>query len=99
MSDPTMILHPRWGWLCDEAPLFERVFDGKEDETYLDVVVGARPGDPGEAMALVFYELQFGVERSVDVQISGLDIGDWTPLTTAARELLAALSAEMGGVA
>lgn len=97
MSEPTMILHPRWGWLCDETPLFERVFD-RDTETYLNVVVGAVAGDaPGEPMELVYYELQYGVERQdLSVQTSGLDIGDWRPITTAARELFAAFIAEVG---
>ena len=85
-GEPVWINNPRWGWLPDECPLFERRFRS-------------------HGFALEFLNALCELDRArvtysevtphcIAITTSNYAKGEWTPLTTTARELLAALTAE-----
>jgi hypothetical protein len=86
-GEPTWVKHPVHGWLPDECPLFE-------DPRY------ARGGMWGNYALNELYAFD-GNYAPLDANIVSLGLmGSWpdgniVPLTTAARDLLAALKAEV----
>lgn len=79
--------HPRWGWLPDEAPLFEALFRRDAPELRVAVEVEERH----------FIRMADAEGRSMGFLCCNTidSSAPYVPLTTAARELQAALRAEV----